>query len=43
MINPQNVDTDTWKRYVDVINRLDQASNGSAESVNRLKDSLKIL
>jgi TP901 family phage tail tape measure protein len=41
MINPQNVDTDTWKRYVDVINRLDQASNGSAESVNRLKDSLK--
>lgn len=38
MINPQNVDTDTWKRYVDVINRLDQASNGSAESVNRLKD-----
>lgn len=41
MINPQNVDTDTWKRYVDVINRLNQASNGSAESVNRLKDSLK--
>ena len=41
MINPQNVDADTWKRYVDVINRLDQASNGSAESVNRLKDSLK--
>lgn len=41
MINPQNVDTDTWKRYVDVINRLDQASNGSAESINRLKDSLK--
>lgn len=41
MINPQNVDIDTWKRYVDVINRLDQASNGSAESVNRLKDSLK--
>ena len=41
MINPHNVDTDTWKRYVDVINRLDQASNGSAESVNRLKDSLK--
>lgn len=41
MINPQNVDTDTWKRYVDVINRLDQASNGSSESVNRLKDSLK--
>ena len=41
MINPQNVDTDTRKRYVDVINRLDQASNGSAESVNRLKDSLK--
>lgn len=41
MINPQNVDTDTWKRYVDVINRLDQVSNGSAESVNRLKDSLK--
>lgn len=41
MINPQNVDTDTWKRYVDVINLLDQASNGSAESVNRLKDSLK--
>nr|DAK54886.1 MAG TPA: minor tail protein [Caudoviricetes sp.] len=41
MINPQNVDTDTWKRYVDVINWLDQASNGSAESVNRLKDSLK--
>lgn len=41
VINPQNVDTDTWKRYVDVINRLDQASNGSAESVNRLKDSLK--
>ena len=41
MINPQNVDTDIWKRYVDVINRLDQASNGSAESVNRLKDSLK--
>ena len=41
MINPQNVDTDTWKRYVDAINRLDQASNGSAESVNRLKDSLK--
>lgn len=41
IINPQNVDTDTWKRYVDVINRLDQASNGSAESVNRLKDSLK--
>lgn len=41
MINTQNVDTDTWKRYVDVINRLDQASNGSAESVNRLKDSLK--
>ena len=41
MINPQNVDTDTWKRYVDVINRLDQASNGSAESGNRLKDSLK--
>lgn len=41
MINPQNVDADTWKKYVDVINRLDQASNGSAESVNRLKDSLK--
>ena len=41
MINPHNVDTDTWKRYVDAINRLDQASNGSAESVNRLKDSLK--
>lgn len=41
MINPHSVDTDTWKRYVDVINRLDQASNGSAESVNRLKDSLK--
>lgn len=41
MINPHNVDTDTWKRYVDVINQLDQASNGSAESVNRLKDSLK--
>lgn len=41
MINPQNVNTDTWKRYVDVINQLDQASNGSAESVNRLKDSLK--
>lgn len=41
MINPQTVDTDTWKRYVDVIKQLDQASNGSAESVNRLKDSLK--
>lgn len=41
MINPHNVDTDTWKRYVDVIKQLDQASNGSAESVNRLKDSLK--
>ena len=41
MINPHSVDTDTWKRYVDAINQLDQASKGSAESVNRLKDSLK--
>ena len=41
MVNPHSGDIDTWNKWLEVMNKFDQASLGSAESVNRLKDSLK--
>lgn len=41
MINPHDVDIDTWKDWVNVMKQFDQASLGSAESVAKLEDALK--
>ena len=41
MVNPHSGDIDTWNKWLEIMNKFDQASLGSAESVNRLKDSLK--
>lgn len=41
MVNPHSGNIDTWNKWLEVMNKFDQASLGSAESVNRLKDSLK--
>ena len=40
MVNPHDVDSDTWNKWVKAMELLDQASQGSAESVGKLKDAL---
>ena len=40
MIDPHNVDIDTWNKWLKAVELLDQASQGSAESVAKLKDVL---
>ena len=41
MINPHNVPLNTWRDYLDVMKKFDQASLGSAESVAKLEDALR--
>lgn len=41
MINPHDVDIDTWKDWVNAMKQFDQASLGSAESVAKLEDALR--
>ena len=41
MINPHDVPLNTWRDYLDVMKKFDQASLGSAESVAKLEDALR--
>lgn len=41
MINPHDVDIDTWKDWVNAMKQFDQASLGSAESLAKLEDALR--
>lgn len=39
MVNPHTISTESWKEYLDIMNQIDQAASGSAESIAKLKDS----
>lgn len=41
MINPHDVSLNTWRDYLDVMEKFSQASLGSAESVAKLEDALR--
>ena len=41
MINPHDVPLNTWRDYLNVMKKFDQASLGSAESVAKLEDALR--
>ena len=41
MINPHDVPLNTWRDYLDVMKKFNQASLGSAESVAKLEDALR--
>ena len=41
MINPHDVPLNTWRDYLDVMKKFDQASLGSVESVAKLEDALR--
>lgn len=41
MINPHDVPLNTWRDYLDVMEKFSQASLGSAESVAKLEDALR--
>lgn len=41
MVNPHDVPIDTWRDWLDVMKKFDQASLGSAESVAKLEDALR--
>lgn len=41
MINPHDVPLNTWRDYLDIMEKFSQASLGSAESVAKLEDALR--
>lgn len=41
MIDPHDIPLNTWRNYLDVMKKFDQASLGSAESVAKLEDALR--
>lgn len=41
MINPHDIPLNTWRDYLDVMKKFNQASLGSAESVAKLEDALR--
>lgn len=41
MVNPHDVNIDTWDKWLDVMRQFGQASKGSAESVAKLEDALR--
>ena len=41
MIDPHDIPLNTWRDYLDVMKKFDQASLGSAESVAKLEDALR--
>ena len=41
MVNPHNADISTWKKWVSTMEQFSKASQGSADSVAKLKDALR--
>lgn len=41
MVNPHDVNIDTWDKWLDVMRQFGQASKGSAESIAKLEDTLR--